>query len=170
MIPPRGSFYEGSLRIGRAVLPARWHHSAHMLRAGCLSESKVASTKLLMYKAKEIHAQTSLYSYCAAHINMSAYAPRGLAYTLQFPISVAFAMTINKSQGQTLDRAGVYLANNCFTHDQLYVAASRVRDADHLRFCKSISQPRTQQHADLTETVSASHTTANVVFKEAFAR
>ena len=46
----------------------------------------------------------------------------------------AFAMTINKAQGQTLQRIGVFLRNQCFSHGQLYVAASRVGHPDHIRF------------------------------------
>ncbi|XP_076943655.1 uncharacterized protein LOC143613970 [Bidens hawaiensis] len=34
----------------------------------------------------------------------------------QFPISVCFAMTINKSQGQSLSRVGLYLKDPVFTH------------------------------------------------------
>lgn len=44
----------------------------------------------------------------------------------QFPVRIAFAMTINKSQGQTLRRLGIYLSQPVFAHGQLYVAFSRV--------------------------------------------
>ena len=51
---------------------------------------------------------------------------------LQFPLKMSFAMSINKSQGQTLDVAGVHLKNPCFSHGQLYVALSRVGSPDKL--------------------------------------
>ena len=51
----------------------------------------------------------------------------------QFPIRLAFAMTINKAQGQTFGRVGLYLREPVFSHGQLYVAFSRVRNAQSIR-------------------------------------
>ena len=44
----------------------------------------------------------------------------------QFPICLSFAMTVNKSQGQSFNFVGVDLRIPAFTHGQLYVALSRV--------------------------------------------
>lgn len=45
---------------------------------------------------------------------------------IQFPIRLAFAVTINKAQGQSLGVCGVNLQYPVFSHGQLYVACSRV--------------------------------------------
>jgi hypothetical protein len=62
----------------------------------------------------------------------------------QFPVRLAWSMSINKSQGQTLACVAVCLAffakegddestpMRCFAHGQLYVALSRVGDPEHL--------------------------------------
>jgi hypothetical protein len=50
----------------------------------------------------------------------------------QFPIRPAYAITINKAQGQTLECVGVYLPKDVFAHGQLYVGISRVGDENRI--------------------------------------
>ena len=51
----------------------------------------------------------------------------------QFPIRLSFAMTVNKSQGQTIPNVGVYLPDPVFSHGQLYVAMSRATARKNIR-------------------------------------
>ena len=53
-----------------------------------------------------------------------------LPFTLertQFPIRLSYCMTINKAQGQTFDKLGIFLPSPVFSHGQLYVAFSQAR-------------------------------------------
>ena len=63
-------------------------------------------------------------------------------------------MTINKSQGQTVSNVGVYLRKPVFTHGQLYVAVSRVKDRQGLKILIE------------NEDGSCGSKTKNIVYKE----
>ena len=51
----------------------------------------------------------------------------------QFPVRLAFAMTINKSQGQSVQNVGLDLRTSVFSHGQLYVALSRCTSEDRIK-------------------------------------
>ena len=51
----------------------------------------------------------------------------------QFPVKLAYSMTANKSQGQTLEFVGIYIAREFFSHGQFYVAMSRVGHMDSVK-------------------------------------
>src|SRR5204863_6517130 len=75
------------------------------------------------------------------HISLSSSASSGLPFILrrwQFPIRIAFAMTINKAQGQSLQVVGLYLPIVVLAHGQLYVALSRCTDCQNLYILLSI--------------------------------
>ena len=54
------------------------------------------------------------------------------SYGRQLFIIMEFAMTINKSQGQSLKRLVIYIRRPLFSHGQLYVALSRCTNPDPL--------------------------------------
>jgi ATP-dependent exoDNAse (exonuclease V) alpha subunit len=60
-----------------------------------------------------------------------------LPFTLarkQFPLRLVYAMTIYKSQRQTLFHVGLHLANDVFSHGQLYVAFSFTKVIANVKF------------------------------------
>ena len=61
-----------------------------------------------------------------------------LPFTLkrkQFPLRLAWSMTVNKSQGQSYEKLGLLLEEPVFAHGQLYVAFSRARAMQDVRVC-----------------------------------
>src|SRR3989338_9631782 len=58
----------------------------------------------------------------------------------QYPVMLAWAVTIHKSQGKTFDRVIVDLERGTFAHGQLYVALSRCTTLEGLVLKKPVKK------------------------------
>jgi ATP-dependent DNA helicase PIF1 len=56
----------------------------------------------------------------------------------QFPVRLAWALTIHKAQGLTLDRVYIDLGRGTFAHGQTYVALSRCRTLEGLALARPL--------------------------------
>jgi ATP-dependent DNA helicase PIF1 len=74
----------------------------------------------------------------------------------QFPISVSYAMLLDKLQGQSLDSVGLYLPKSVISRDQVKVAFSSVKSKDGLKILIHDKDDK------------AMSSTINAVFKEVF--
>jgi hypothetical protein len=119
------------LRIGAPLMLMRNLDPNHGLCNGTRMTLLRASRHCLEVRLNggDFNGQCRLIYRCSLSTNA------GLNFCLkrtQFPVRLAFAMTINKAQGQSLQHVAIDLRHQVFTHGQLYVALSRTIDVRRL--------------------------------------
>jgi hypothetical protein len=59
---------------------------------------------------------------------------------IQYPLKLAWALTIHKSQGKTFDEVVIDIGRGTFAHGQLYVALSRCRTLGGITLCQPLQK------------------------------
>jgi hypothetical protein len=68
----------------------------------------------------------------------------------QFPLRLAYAMTINKAQGQTLENVLFDCRSEPFSHGHTYVAMSRVRNVNNIKLFVSDNQLYIKENTEVS--------------------
>ncbi|KAI5408976.1 hypothetical protein KIW84_054703 [Lathyrus oleraceus] len=136
--------WDASYMVERAILTLK-NCDVHMLNDMIINKFPGDEHILLSFDEVEgdthnLYQQEYLHTIAPGHnAGKRAFLPRiklkttdgaGLPFVLirkQFPVKLSFAITINKSQGQTIPNFGIYLPRHVFSHGQLYVALSKVK-------------------------------------------
>ena len=130
------------------------HRATHATQDGDQVDANGAFTQV---KTKHKHKRSVVTNLSVPIVRVSGLLSLTIFKRGQFPIHVAFSMTINKSEVQTLLQTVIYFPEPVFQHDQLYVAVSRVTSPENLEIL--INTTKFQgPHADMM-------LTKNIIFQ-----
>lgn len=73
-------------------------------------------------------------------VDAESLASKVIGYFTQYPLKLAWAVTIHKSQGQTFERVVIDVGYGTFAHGQMYVALSRCTSLDGIILKKPIAK------------------------------
>lgn len=116
------------LKVGVPIIALR------NITKGVYNGTRMVVTKLLQHsiRARVLHGPSAGKEIPISRAKLDQKMDGFHLQRCQLPIRVAFAITINKAQGLTLRRVGVYLEEDVFSHGQLYVGFSRCGDDENL--------------------------------------
>ncbi len=157
-VPP----HELRLKIGAPIM---------LIRNLDLKNGHCNGVRYIVLQLTQHHIYAKKMGIPMSHPQSTIYIPRipiikksmGLPFLfkrIQLPVKLAFAMTINKSQGQSLDACSIILEENVFAHGQLYVAWSRCGNPNYVKIYADQSNINIIKH-------NQDYLVKNVVYTEA---
>ncbi len=114
----------------------RWVNGTLAKVVALSKDSIVVDTNGLSYDISAVKWQKIKYSYNEDEDKIKTEVVGDFA---QYPIKLAWAITIHKSQGQTFDKVIIDMGHGAFTHGQLYVALSRCTCMDGIKLKRPVT-------------------------------
>ncbi|XP_029640411.1 ATP-dependent DNA helicase PIF1-like [Octopus sinensis] len=127
LTPPEMPPYKLSLKLGSVVMLLR----NISIQNGLCNVTRLEMVTMYQHSIEASLISGSLIGRCVLipRIKLAPSDPN-LPFTLertQFPVRLSYVMAINKSQGQSFEKVGLFLPQPVFSHGQVYVADSRAR-------------------------------------------
>ncbi|MEY3050608.1 MAG: hypothetical protein RLY31_393 [Bacteroidota bacterium] len=131
---PDGQFVNGTLGVVRQIGPDEiWVRTAEGALPGSIDiRVGPATWEILRYRAVDERAEGS------SRDGTLRIETEVVGSFVQYPLRLAWAITIHKSQGKTFDRMVIDLDRGAFAHGQVYVALSRCRTLEGIRLLQPL--------------------------------
>jgi len=135
--------YELELKKGAQIMLLRNDKSGRWVNGtiGIIQELKEASISVLingkLYNVEKETWEQIEYKY---NITENKIEKQIIGKYVQYPLQLAYAITIHKSQGMTFDKINIDIGQGAFTHGQVYVALSRCRTLNGIKLNSRIDE------------------------------
>ena len=143
------------LKVGAQVIFVRNDYKANCANGtiGKVMKLKDDAVVVRLENGKEVSVERSLWTsyrrtYCKETRKIES---SSVGTYTQFPLKLAWALTIHRSQGMTFDRMHLDLSSGMFASGQAYVAISRMRSLGGL----TLSSPIKKHHASVNPEIKA---------------
>jgi len=135
--------YELELKKGAQIMLLRNDKSGRWVNGtiGIIQELKETSISVLINrKLHSVEKETWEQIEYKYNITENKIEKQIIGKYVQYPLQLAYAITIHKSQGMTFDKINIDIGQGAFTHGQVYVALSRCKTLNGIKLNSRIDE------------------------------